>query len=330
LGVSISDENWEEDWKLVSGRFVTCSPLGKVAERSEIDRLCWPQVRLVFQPVVEDLRVGSVIRQHYADDRAIHALFRVEHDHRALAPVLERVGRNARLWDIPDRELAEFEVARDQAGRRLLRVLESLRGARSGYDQIDVRPELNGFGDNDVFFENLRRSLWSLCPPEGLHELTAFSLPLGRNPASADLWSFVAFSGHDGWIEQSPLAIHDPTDGELLYAFPTSEDVTTGMGDGELLDALERMEPWRRNALQEQVVFDTSEVPRLGSKINDPYQTLVPNTSCSSCHRMTNLNFNFHNFSYFEDQGISVAPRVRNDVVRDVALAKQIWNRTAR
>ena len=40
LDESIALENHPDDWRLVSGRFVTCSPLGKVADPQEIDALC--------------------------------------------------------------------------------------------------------------------------------------------------------------------------------------------------------------------------------------------------------------------------------------------------
>jgi hypothetical protein len=326
LDESIQDESWPEDWKLVSARVVTCSPLGRIADPDEIDRICWPQVRLVWQPIVEDIRIASTIRPQYADDRAIHSLYRVAHDDPHLTEMLARLEDGARLSDLDARLVERFESARDAAGIGLLRATAHLRGAERGYGAIDLRPEMADTGDSDEFLARLRELLRTYTPPGALHELTAFSLPLGRNPAAANLWSFVAFSGREGRLTQTPLSIHDPATGHALYAFPASEDVTAEAGDPELLDALEEMAPEQRAALTAQVITDTRDLETHADRINDPYRTLVPNTSCASCHRMTDLNFNFHNLSYFEDNGLSVAPRVRNDVARDLSIARRLWD----
>jgi len=326
LAESIGDENLPDDWHLVSARFVTCAPLGTVADPDELDRVCWPQVRLVLQPIVEDVRVGSTVRPHYADDRAIHALYRVDHAAPELAAMLARLRAGARIADLDPTMLAQFELARDRSARGLLEALAALREPGLDYGPLGVRPELDGRGDADAFNARLRALLGRFAVPTALHELTAFSLPLGRNPAAANLWSFVAFNGDRGAITQRPLAIHDARDGARLFAFPRSEDVTTDVGDPELEDALATMPPDRRAALVAQVVLETSTVPAQAARLNDPYQTPVPTTSCASCHRMTNLSFNFHNLSYFEDQDISVAPRVVADVARDVRLARRLWS----
>lgn len=326
LGESIGDENRPEDWHLVSARFVTCSPLGTVADPAELDRVCWPQIRLVLQPIVENVRVGSTVRAYYADDRAIHALYRVAPEAPELAAMLSRLRAGSRLAGLDPALLDQFERARDTAALRLLDALAALREPGLAYGALGVRPELDGRGDADAFYTRLRALLARFAVPTALHELTAFSLPLGRNPAAANLWSFVAFTGDRGAITQSRLAIHDARDGVELFAFPRSEDVTTDVGDPELEDALAAMSPDRHAALVAQVVLDTSTVPTQAARLNDPYRTPVPTTSCASCHRMTNLSFNFHNLSYFEDQDISVAPRVVADVARDVRLARRLWS----
>ena len=45
-------ENRYEDWRLVSMRVTPCGPLG-IRLDQDIDDLCWPAVRLVWQPVLE-------------------------------------------------------------------------------------------------------------------------------------------------------------------------------------------------------------------------------------------------------------------------------------
>lgn len=326
LDEAIDEESWPEDWKLVSGRFTVCSPLGKRAIAEEIDRLCWPEIRLVWQPIVKDANVFGRVRPYYAEDRAIHTLYHVAHQDTALRAMGVHLGAGGGLDDIDATTLADFEAARDRAGLLLLDALFALRGASGPFEGIAERPEYYDAQSASPFSTKLLQTLKAFCVPEALHELTAFSLPMGRNPAGADLWSFIGFAGRNGRLTPATLAVHDAETGEELFAFPFSENVTTGGADPALLDALETMPDDQRMSLEAQVIIDTAERSAKEPRINDPYQTLVPNTTCTSCHRSNNINFNFHNLSYLEDQEISIAPRVTNDVLRDLALARILWN----
>lgn len=328
LNESIALENRPDDWRLVSGRFVTCSPLGTVADPQEIDALCWPQIRLVWQPIVPNIHVGWMMRENYADDRAIHTLYRVEHQNPWLQQVLNRMASGSRWRDLSTQLRAEFARARDAAASKLLEDLYDLRLRDQGFAKLDLRSELNGGGLSDAFYERLWDMLSSYCEPTSLHELTAFSLPLGRNPASSNLWSFVAFGAASGNLLAKDPSIHDPVDGRLLFQLDGSENVTESAGDSKLADALQQMGSTKRAAILKQVVMDTDQLPELAPRINDPYQTLVPNTSCASCHRMNNLDFNFHNLSYLEDHDITIAPRVRLDIARELPLARALWQGT--
>ena len=123
---------------------------------------------------------------------------------------------------------------------------------------------------------------------------------------------------------QSNLQIRGAHSGALLYEFKgegalKSEDVTTAEGDTQFLDDLEALPDEIQSKLRQQVVINPREESVVKAKVADPYQTLVSHTSCSSCHRDNNLQFNFHNLSYFEEQDISIAPRTINDVQRDIA-----------
>jgi len=328
LGEDILDESWEEDWRLVSARFTTCQPLGRVAEPEELDALCWPQLRLVWQPVIPELSVTGVVRPWYADDRAIHTLFFAAPEEPELKAALSLIegGSAWRSWS-PTAQ-ARFAEARDRVARSLLSDLEALRGVEGPYEGLEERPELYSPQAQERFFERLAELLRRRCGAEQLSELTAFSLPLGRNPAAADLWSFVAFKAEAGALIQTPLAVRSAETGEELFAFAESEDVTTGHGDAALDEALEVMPAERAAALRAQVITDTAELPQKVERINDPYQTTVAHTTCASCHRANNINFNFHNLSYLEDQAISVSPRVRADLERDLKLAEQLWRRS--
>ena len=86
----------------------------------------------------------------------------------------------------------------------------------------------------------------------------------------------------------------------------------------------------QRTQIRSQVIVEIDDLDRLGPQINDPYQTLVSHTSCASCHRDNNLNFNFHNLSYFEDQEISIAPRTVADVKRDMQWSTKLIERLSK
>jgi hypothetical protein len=325
LGERIEDESWLDSWRLVSARFTVCSPLGRIANTEEIDRLCWPQARFVWQPVIESIAIHGLIRPYYSDDRAIHTLYAVDHTAIERSKMVKFIAEGGRLDELSSEELFTFEQARDRAGRTILEALYHLRQSEGPYHGFLERPEFYDTNETAEFQRKLGSFMERFATPEALHELTAFSLPLGRNPASSDLWSFIGFSGRDGVITPATLNVLDAQTGDLLFSFESSEDVTTGLGDEELTDALKKMPPVQRDRLSAQVITDTQQLNSHLDRINDPYQTLVAHTTCSSCHRANNLNFNFHNLSYLEDQEMSISPRVINDVSRDRALARALW-----
>ena len=64
------EESWYEDWRLVSVRVSPCAPVG-VAPGLAPASVCWPAVRVVWQPVVDFMDRGGVLIDAWADDRAI-------------------------------------------------------------------------------------------------------------------------------------------------------------------------------------------------------------------------------------------------------------------
>lgn len=330
----ISDESWPEDWRLVSLRISICSPLGRVADREEIDRLCWPEVRLVFQPIIERIEHLGVIRDFYADDRAIHALYRVQPRNEALLELQRQLKTGARLSDVSPGLLSSFEAERDVTAKALIESALALRAAEPLEHEIDERSEFHNAESERLFWERLKGLILTpYCREDALHELTAFSLPLGRQPASADLWSFVAFKGERGVITQVPLEVLDSEHGGVLFRFDgeglgaLSEDVTSTQGDPALERALSELDPELVEKLSRQVISDTAQLSTHSERINDPYQTLVAHTTCASCHRANNLDFDFHNLSYLVDHEISVSPRVIADVERDLKWSEALWRR---
>ncbi|MCX6130742.1 MAG: hypothetical protein NTX25_16995, partial [Proteobacteria bacterium] len=65
------------------------------------------------------------------------------------------------------------------------------------------------------------------------------------------------------------------------------------------------------------------DIAEMSPRIQDRQQTLVPNTSCVSCHKLNALRFDFHNFSYLEDRDITISPRVIRDVELDLAWLRK-------
>lgn len=334
LGERISDESWPEDWRLVSLRIAPCSPLGVRADREEIDRLCWPGIRLVFQPIVENLSILGIIRDQYAEDRAIHALYRFNETAPELIELQTALSEGNTLTSLDETLLKRFEQARDLAAQTLIDVTMDLRVGDGDRDLIEERPEFNDEVTEGPFMERLaERMLRPYCHVDALHELTAFSLPLGRLPASSDLWSFVAFHGREGILTQVPLTVLSAHSGEHLFTFDgdqpgsLSEDVTSTHGDIELEARVKELPPTQAEQLTQQVILDISQLTTHADRINDPYQTLVPHTTCASCHRSNDLLFNFHNLSYFEDHEVTISPRTVADVKHDLSWSIELINR---
>jgi hypothetical protein len=326
LREDIRDENWDEDWKLVSIRFSVCSPLGKIADPESIDTMCWPQIRLVWQPIVQNINITELIRPFYSDDRAIHTLYYPSYDHPALVAMQAYVQAGGTWKNVKDETQKKFIQARMNIGLDLLNQLKSLRYTDNSYAKFEMRPE--------YYLEKMLTITWkehladfikTYCPPQALSELTSFSLPLGRMPAVAELWVFIAFKAANGIIESIDLDVFDPQDASLLYRFDQSENVTSSMGDHRLFEDLDVMSKSQQEQITDQIIVDSNQLSYLEDKIFDPYQTLVPNTSCSSCHRANSLLFNFHNLSYFEDEDLSISLRTVNDVKRDLWNAIKLW-----
>ena len=224
-------------------------------------------MRLVFQPIVERLSVRGIIRDHYADDRAIHALYRLDHENEDLKAVIDQVSDGARLTDLAPELLERFEARRDQQAAALIEQVMSLRLTDGDYTLVRERPEFYELGLEERFLAGLLDKVLSpLCQVEALHELTAFSLPLGRSPVSLDLWSFVAFSQEGGSLKQEPIAVFSRVDGQELFRFSgdnelLSEDVTVSQGDPQVERAIDELP----DELGEQLVWVILE-----TQLNDP------------------------------------------------------------
>lgn len=323
-------ENWYEEWQVVSVRVAPCGPLGNFPGHLP-ESICWPQVRVVWEPVVEDHALfGFIPVDRYADDRAVHALYRVQPTRDAtelswaLEEVLEQIAADLPIEQLDPWVLDAFFEARDLGISRLaydVAALRSSSGEDSAWDVIDTRSEY--YLDEDAawtFHERLYGFLSHYAQPWALHELTSFSLPEGRSPAVIDSWVFIAFDGEDGTIVQKDITVRSRNTGELLVNLGSHQTVSGAGEDEAVVAAME--DPAIADELAEHVFLANSDAQVFGDVIADPTQTFVANTTCATCHRLTELSFDFHTFSYFEDRDATISPRVIEDVDNDLRVLR--------
>ena len=328
---AIELENRDEDWRLVSIRVSPCAPIG-IRPSVDIDEWCWPAVRLVWQPVVNDYRLAwGTLVDFYADDRAIHAIYpvaphnpsgeRIEGEWRQT--VAKHLAQNRPPEQLQPHMVEGFKAVRDATARAVLGALHSLRDPQTSswaYEELDIRPETYGSPQvQNQFRTKLRWFLDEFASPRDLDELTSFSLPEGRSPAQADLWIFVGFDGNEGRPTLKQLNVIGRESGRELVKIGPSQTVAVGVEDEAVENEFDR----GNSELRDSIIVSANDIITKGDAIADPYEFLVPNTSCASCHRLNTLRFDFHSLSGFEDQGISVSPRVEGDVRREL-----IWSRT--
>ena len=101
----------------------------------DIDLYCWPMVRTVWQPVVEDINVSWGGAINYADDRAIHTLYPLntrdeqgmEMSNSVRDEVQSRLEAGQVMSDMPESLIKEFVAQRDQTALWLLDQAYQLR-----------------------------------------------------------------------------------------------------------------------------------------------------------------------------------------------------------
>jgi hypothetical protein len=338
VGDAVAAENSYEDWTLVSARVVPCAPLG-VIPGPEANVLCWPEVRLVWQPIIKDFRRYAAILKWFADDRAIHALYDVH-------PKIALQGENAiraqqlllkvrsALQRSPTQaskllaaeELSEFIVARDTVARSLMEKTLALRSkniSSKQYEKFTERPEFNEPQEAKEFVARLKTFISETTSRTALKEMTSFSLPEGREPPQSDEWVFLKYLRQNEKMVQVDITVESAVDGRELINMGKNPKASQMRDDPELHTALETMPAVDAEELKKRVLLSPQELSSKSNIINDRALSLVPNTTCGSCHKFNPLRFDFHNLSYLEDRTISVSPRVRFDVERDLQWLEQ-------
>lgn len=333
-----SDESWYEDWRLVSVRISPCAPVARSPALAPAS-VCWPVVRVVWQPVVGTMDRGGVQIDAWADDRAVHAIYPVatrdtagrRMDTTAQDRVTGRLDAGGALADLSAADLAAFEASRDRTTAWLLDEVAGLRdrGLPLGsWDGLDDRPELSQ--DNttaEAFRQRLVAFLSETADPSDLRELTAFSLPAGRQPSLDDAWVFVQFGSDGRSLLRRSLEVYSRTDGDLLLDYGLDQDAGQTRESPAVEDAL-AADPY--GELHDTVVSSSEDVDEIVDLIVDPEKVFVANTTCATCHRLNGLRFDFHSLSHFEDNAHTISPRVVADVARDRAwsedwLASEGW-----
>lgn len=329
-------ENTYDQVRLVSLRVAPCAALGPTPQ-SDTDRLCWPELRLVLQPILEDVRMHERFAEAFAEDRAIHLLFDVpgtvtlspEEAHRATGyrTRIRQAQPDAQgvVAPLSSAELADFEALRDRVSRTFVNAAVALRGtgtATRDLNAVGVRPEVMGYASQAASWRaKVLGFVGAFSKADSVTKMTGFTLPPGREPAQLDQWLFVAMVPRGADWRAEPMRVLAADTGLDIY-------VSTPVADSSMSTEASDLETaWHGGphapALQRQVALTPADARRMTPRLRDRRQLLVANTTCASCHKMGQEAFDFHAFSYFEDRNLSVSPRVITDVALDLAWIAQ-------
>lgn len=339
-GGAIETENMFEDWKLVSARLVPCAPLGLMPKHTP-DTLCWPEVRVVWQPILRNVPMFGRILPAFADDRAVHALFDVDPAALGLSgPDATRartlIGKvrstlsahPGTLAPLTSEETTEFVRLRTAAARAFAASLLGLRAQglpQRAFERIGLRPEATTtLEDEKAFQARFAAFLVRHAPASQIRELTGFSLPEGRQPALLDEWVFIAFKGVNGALVPENIALRSAQNGRVLVNLGPSTVATQRRDDEKIYDYLAENPGTPDEAeIEASTLLLATDRDAIGGVIADRAQRLVPNVTCGSCHKLNAIAFDFHNLSFLEDRGMTVSPRVVKDVEHDLAWLRK-------
>lgn len=325
VGDAVQEESHRQDWQLVAVRIAPCQPLlPYISARNS--QLCTPEVRLVWQPIAPSYR-GN-LKSYYADDRAIHVLYEVDH-YRLLG---QEQGRTYTTMRQRAAQLTASEVQtfHELSLRQIQGILHDVLQLRTGdtpldYAGIGERPEFQNTHQRTRFVRRLQQFLSIYAKPHLLKELTAFSLPHGRQPPLLDEWVFLAFAPQGAGLDLSSknIAVRSRQDGRVLLELTGDNTGSMRRDDARVYDALAGLGGRDAKELSQGVLLYANESKAKKEEIADADKTQVPHTTCVSCHKLNDLAFDFHSLSYLEDRAMSISPRVERDVARELAwLAK--------
>lgn len=340
VGNALDVENSFSDWRLVAFRVVPCSPLGN-SLAADINTFCWPETRLVWQPIQRGVFINGHVNDYFADDRAAHALYNVDaasvlsSSEASEAKVLLAKAQAFAKGQGPaldNATLSRFVSLRNAVARGYLQAALNMRDpnlSATAYESIAPRPEYPANASRvdakaRAFRARMVSFLSTFTPTERIKELTSFSLPEGRQPPLLDEWVFLQFEGNGGRLVQRDIELRSSKDGRLLFNFGKSSVGTQRRDDPNLHTAIDSgaLPAADVREIEETVMLFATDKTRLRNALSDVSKTLVPNTSCASCHKMNDDPFDFHNMSFLDDRPMAVTPRVQRDVELDLAWAR--------
>ena len=324
VGDAMRLENTIDEWALVSLRVEPCAPLYPNIKNR--DSLCWPEIRLVFQPILKTkIKYQGVFQNFFADDRNIHASY-------LISPYSFLKSEKASLADryieklqttnsLSSDEFKEFKNLRNYVSTEFLKetlLLRSNHIQHDEYDGFDMRPEYYDAIDAKIFTEKISNFLKRHAFLQRMHTLTAFSLPEGRTPTHTDHWVFKKFHllSDQSLFEANITISHK--NGRVFFEVGKSEASSMQKDDERFYS--KALTAKQKQMLSHHVVLDKDLDAKLLAKIANPNQFLVDHTSCASCHKLNpGEPANFHSLSYFLNQAQpTVSPRVVNDVTKNL------------
>jgi hypothetical protein len=341
VGSALDAENSISDWLVVSVRVVPCQSLFPRPHRNS-GAFCWPEVRFVLQPVVRNLVNAGRNIPFFADDRAIHVLYDFVSPGRNLpSETIQKLSEifqsndafdptqpgtspgDAELWQAFLRE-------RDANIVSLVKSVAALRDTAvpaTEFAGIGMRPEY-ALASNPLrkaFESRLKGFLTSLAGPSSSRylpkEVTAFSLPEGRDPPMLDEWVFLKFRPVSGdRLERAPIALVSARDASQLSSGLDSARVSMARDDANIYPAQTAAAngPYASEFAQNMILF-VPDIRANRDRIADGLKVRVQNTTCASCHKLNKLRFDLHNLSYLQGEPMTVSPRVVRDVAIDLA-----------
>jgi hypothetical protein len=341
VGSALDAENSVADWQVVSVRIVPCQSLLSRPHRAS-GAFCWPELRFVLQPVVRNLVNAGRNFPYFADDRAIHVLYDFVSPGRNLpVEAIQQLGdaflasdsfdpaqpgtspRDLELWQFFLRE-------RDANVVSMIKSVAALRDATvpaADFKGIGMRPEyaLAVNSARKAFETRLKGFLASVTGPNSSRylpkEVTAFSLPEGRDPAMLDEWVFLKFRAVSGdRLERAPISLVSARDANPLGPNLESARVSMVRDDENIYPAQTAAEngPYASEFAQNMILF-VPDIRANRERIADGLKVRVQNTTCGSCHKLNKLRFDLHNLSYLQGEPMTVSPRVVRDVAIDMA-----------
>jgi len=334
VGRALEIENVRSEWSVVAARIEPCGTLGRSVQ--EQDDLCWPEVRLVWQPIKRNLvdTLSPLKVAAFADDRAIHTIYDVPPSlawpaaeaaeaaaliKRIRGPIAAGTAGPGGGGALSPAERNRFRVLRNLAATDLIDsavALRSLNIPAARYSAIATRPELEVPAEEAPFLARWSAFLDRYARNGQLKQLTSFSFTQGRRPVDAfSRWEFIGFRPSPSGLQPDAAPVFSAKDGSALFGQQSGTEISIGGCDFQFdndLQSLERTNPARaaeaRGVTLNCDAFSRSfpgaqfRAERI-ERIVDRAQVSFANSTCASCHILDTarpLNgFDFHNFSNF-------------------------------